>query len=181
MSTSHTQKARLKFNRPSLRARARPPKQRTSLGQAFTSANLNCTLALQHCCHCQGVQYPPRELCHNCLSDDLQWQETQNTGRILSQTELHHSQWEFFKRKLLEKPWAIASIKLDCGVTVFSHLAIANPTAGSAIKVFTHRDASLNSVIIAVAVDVEIETIKQRLAIAQSLGLTEPAVKQGGI
>ncbi len=181
LTPSLTHRARLKYNRPSLRERARPPKPRSSLGQAFSSANLNSILKLQHCLGCNTVQYPPRELCQSCLSDQLRWRESKNTGHIIQAITLHHSLWEFFKRRLAEKPWTIASIRLDCKVTVFAHLATAATTTDMPVQVFTHSDASLNSVIIAVDLATRIDTPPQRLSITQSLGLTEPAIRKGGI
>ncbi len=189
MSTTPTMRSRLKLNRPSLRKLARPPKQRTALGAAFTAANLPVALALQHCRDCGSVQYPPRELCRQCLGDSLVWRSTPGSGRMLSRVELHHSLWEYFKRRLQEKPWPVASVRLDCGVIVFAHLALetfagaANPSlaADTPVQVFTHTDCSLNAVLIAVAAGTPIESRGERRAIAAGLGLLEPAIKPEGI
>ncbi|MEQ9462541.1 MAG: zinc ribbon domain-containing protein [Haliea sp.] len=186
MSTTPTMRSRLKQNRPSLRKLARPPKQRTALGSAFNAANLPVALALQHCRDCGTVQYPPRELCRQCLGDALVWRSTSGSGRLVSSIELHHSLWEYFKRRLVEKPWPVASVRLDCGVIVFAHLAtetFGDPAlpAGTAVQVFTHTDCSLNAVMIAVAADIPVDSRSQRHAITASLGLLEPAIKPEGI
>jgi uncharacterized OB-fold protein len=189
MTTTSTMRNRLKHNRPSVRKNARPPKQRTQLGQAFTAANLPCALALQHCPHCDSVQYPPRELCQHCLGDGLVWRETDTAGRIINRIELHHSLWEYFKRRLQTQAWPITSVRLLSGATVFAHLAIqtfggaeiSEIKAGTRVAVFSHTDASQSAVLFAVAAGTAIETAAQRRAIVAELGLLEPSVKPGGI
>jgi uncharacterized OB-fold protein len=189
VTTSPTMRSRLKYNRPSVRKLARPPKQRTAPGQAFTSANLGCALAMQVCASCGDSQYPARELCQNCLADKLVWRECDTRGSLLSSIELHHSLWEFFKRKIAHAPWPIASIEMANGCIVFAHLAL--PTfgdttvdsleAGQPVRVFSHTDASLSAVLVAVSADTDISTAQQRQDIAAALGLLEPAIKAGGI
>ncbi len=188
MTTTPTMQQRLKHNRPSLRRNARPPKQRSHLGAAFTAANLGCALALQHCRSCERVQYPPRELCQHCLADGLVWREADTAGHIISRLDLHHSLWEYFKRRIAEAPWPVATVRLDCGATVFAHLALpsfgaasaAAVPAGSAVQVFTHTDCSLNSVFIAVSAGTAVATPAQRRELAAALGLLEPAYKPEG-
>ncbi len=189
MSTSDSMRKRLKLNRPSLRRFARPPKQRTAVGAEFTAANLPVALAMQHCRACAVVQYPPREVCGECLEPDLVWRETPGSGTVLAAVDLHHSLWEFFKRRMTEKPWPIATVKLDCGVTVFAHLAVSTLDAscaqdiasGTPVQVFSHSDASRSAVLIAVSEQTAIHTRAHRTAIAESLGLTTAAEKPGGI
>lgn len=189
MSSSHSMRSRLKFNRPSLRLRARPPRQRTAPGAAFTAANLPVALALQHCDECGAAQYPPREVCRHCLSPELRWRECATGGTLLCAVELHHSVWEYFKRRIAQAPWPIASVRLDCAVTVFAHLALpcfGRSTAdvipgGTRVQVLSHSDCSLNAVLIAVGEHTPIATRAQRAAIADATGLTRPALKPGGI
>lgn len=199
MSKRHSMRQRLKLNRPSLRHRARPPRARTPVGMDFNAANLPVALALQHCKACQAVQYPPREVCGECLSPALAWRETGTAGTLLAGVELHHSLWEFFKRRIADAPWPVATVRLDCNVTVFAHLALhtfpfdritsadcitnkaAGLSAGTAVSVFSHSDSSRNAVLIAVSADTPIAERAQRQAIAEHLGLTTPAEKPGGI
>jgi len=188
MTTTRKMQSRLKLNRPSVRHKARPPKQRTPVGDTFTAANLPTALSLQHCSDCGQVQYPPRELCHACLGD-LLWRETSGDGVVSSRVDLHHSLWEFFKRHTAQQPWPIASIKLDCGPTVLAHVDLASfkantaddVPAGTPVKVFSHSDCSQQAVLIMVAASEPITTTDQRQAIAARLGLLEPALKPGGI
>lgn len=188
MTTSSKMQSRLKLNRPSVRHKTRPPKQRTPLGDTFTAANLATALSLQHCCDCGQVQYPPRELCHVCLGD-LVWRETPGNGVVSSRVDLHHSLWEFFKRHTAQQPWPIASIKLDCGPTVLAHVDLASfgaavaddVAAGTPVQVFSHSDCSQQAVLIMVKASEPVATSDQRQAIAARLGLLEPALKPGGI
>ena len=188
MSTP-SMRSRLKFNRPSLRRNARPPRQRTPLGAEFTAANLASSLSMQVCRDCNSVQYPPREVCAECLGDELRWQDVNTAGSLLVSVDLHHSMWEFFKRRVKDAPWPVATVRLDCGVTVFAHVALASFESASAddialttrVKVFSHTDASRNSVLIAVADGIDIATSEQRLAIATDMGLTKIAIREDGI
>ena len=188
MTTSSKTQNRHKLNRPSLRKNARPPKKRSPVGQTFTAANLATSLSLQHCTSCGQVQYPPRELCSACLGD-LVWRPTSGNGIVTSRLDLHHSLWEFFKRKLSTKPWPIASVTLDCGPTVIAHLDVASfaasqaldITPGTPVEIFSHTDCSLQSVLIATAAGQELGSAKNRTERAEQLELLSPALKPGGI
>jgi uncharacterized OB-fold protein len=152
MSTSHKGIARLKYNRPSLRRRARPPRRRTARGQDFSAANYAGALLLQHCVNCDTVQYPPAEICRHCLGNELLWRKTSTRGTILSAVSLHHSLWEYFKRRIANTPWPVATVKLDSGVVVFAHLDLASfkpeilteNLVGLTAQVFSHSDSSFN-------------------------------------
>lgn len=162
------------------------PAFRTPLGLAFTAANEVPALALQHCSHCHTVQYPPRAVCRQCLEEGLVWQETSTRGRLLSRLDLHHSLESYFKQHIETSPWPVASVRLDCGVVVFAHLALAtfshagdNNGVNTAVavpgdtlvNVFSHIDNSHNAVLIAVDAKTPIDTSAQRTAIAQAMGV----------
>lgn len=76
-------------------------------------------LVLQRCEHCQSVQYPPREVCGNCLSDRCRWESQPSGGVVLAVSDLHNSLELFFKDQL---PWTLASVQLDCGPVVLVQL-----------------------------------------------------------
>ena len=179
---------RHKLNRPSLRKTARPPKKRSPLGQTFTATNLGSALTLQHCTDCGRAQYPPRELCGECLGD-LVWKPTSGKGVITSRLDLHHSLWEFFKRKLNDKPWAITSVTLACGPTVIAHLDLESFAAseapevkpGTPVEIFSHSDCSQQGVLIATTTGQDLSSANSRTKIASRMDLLSPAVKTGGI
>lgn len=180
MSGLDKMRKRLKINRPSLRERARPPRLRSACGARFSAANLPGILTLQHCTACNRVQYPPTELCGKCLGDTLVYRASENGGTLLARSELHHSLWEYFKRRLREGPWSIGSIQLDVGPTVIAHIGPGDLGAGDRVQVFSHSDASQSAVLIAVPDSVDLQTIEARRDIVIALGLNRPALRPGG-
>ena len=90
-------------------------------------------LWLPVCLACSTVQYPPREVCVNCLSDALEWQRVDNHGEVLATTVQHYSLDEKFKPQL---PLHVASVKLDLGPVV---IGFSDPDlkAGQKVSVFS--------------------------------------------
>lgn len=186
MATRFSMQRRLRMNRPSLRLRSKPPKQRTPRGQDFTAANLACALSLQKCSECENTNYPPREVCESCLSDQLLWKPADTSGRLLQAVELHHSLWEFFKRRMKKNTWPIASVRLAAGPVVFAHLALdlfehhsaSEIPSASPVSVFSHSDCGNQSVLIAVPGSVDVSDAKIRRQIANRLGITTVAERE---
>lgn len=189
MSNPEKMRRQLRLSRPSLRREARPPRLRTAPGEAFSAANLACSLTLRQCMECGDLQYPPQEVCAHCLGGELVWRPCPGDGTLLSAVDLHSSLWEFFRRRLEEGPWATASIRLQAGVTVFAHLHTGSFGANcatdvslhSAVTVFSHTDCSERSILIAVAAGTPVHSREKRHALAADLGLLEPAIKAEGI
>ncbi|MFK8021141.1 MAG: Zn-ribbon domain-containing OB-fold protein [Pseudomonadales bacterium] len=188
MATRYSMQRRLRMNRPSLRLNSKPPKLRTPRGEDFTAANLAEALSLQQCTECGAVNYPPRELCQNCLSDTLRWRTSDTSGRLLEAVELHHSLWEFYKRRLEAASWPIATVRLVAGPVVFTHLAahlfvndklseVAQLKSGTALNVFSQADGGRQAVLISVPSSVDISTGKARTEIAREMGLTTGALR----
>ncbi len=189
MTTNDLMKSRLKHNRPSLRARARPPKNRTPLGEAFSVANMGTSLQLQYCIDCSRFQYPSQEVCQVCLNDNLIWRTATGEGHIISQTALYHSLWEFFKRRTKQKPWPIVTVALDLGPIVFAHLDVEefdeakllDGSESTQVKVFSHYDCSMRSILIATNKETDTAKKEARRKIVARIGLSEPALRNGGI
>ncbi len=189
MTTRYSMQRRLRMNRPSLRLRSKPPKARTPRGEDFTTANLAGALSMQQCAACERYNYPPREVCESCLNDVLIWRPADSRGRLLQAVDLHHSLWEFFKRRLKHKPWSIASVRLDAGPIVFAHLALelfdlagaSDIPSGRTVAVFSHSDCGNQSVLIAVPDSIDVADPKIRLQIANSLGITSAAQREATI
>ena len=74
-------------------------------------------LALPVCLACSTVQYPLREVCVSCLSDELSWQQVDSMGQVLASTSAHYSLDEAFRGRL---PVCTSSVKLDCGPVVIA-------------------------------------------------------------
>jgi len=181
MNLREKMQRRLKLSRPSLRARARPPKQRSPLGAQFTAANLPTALALQCCDACGHVQYPPTELCGQCLDDSLVYRQVGTEGTLLATTALNHSLWEYYKRRLTQNPWLIGSIALDAGPVVLAHIGENTLKSGERVNVFSHTDASQQAVLVAVAASTDMSTPMARRNIVAGMALDVPAHKEGGL
>lgn len=124
---------------------ATPPAARTHLGTAMTTATAAGSLCLQCCEQCGTVQYPPREVCSNCLSGELSWREVNPAGTVLASSELHHALEPWFKERT---PWLMGSIKLDCGPVVLAHLTDQVAVAGSPVWVLGIKDTSGQAVLV---------------------------------
>ena len=101
---------------------------------------------MQVCKNCSAVQYPPRELCKDCLHDELQWEEISAEGTLISYTVLHASTNAFFREHL---PHQTALVKLDCGPVLIAHLAYDKAKTGDNVTVINRRDISGEGVFVA--------------------------------
>ncbi len=77
-------------------------------------------IILDICSQCGEAQYPPREICRHCLSDQIIKKNVSAFGKIISQIDLRHSLEVSFLKKL---PWKICTIQLECGAIIMAHLA----------------------------------------------------------
>ena len=127
-----------------------PPSARSRIASPMTEAAAKGRFELQVCQRCATVQYPPREACHRCLSDQLVWTLQPGDGELLARTVLHHSFEPYFIERL---PWTIGMIKLDAGPTVVAHLPTRAPRPPARVRVSAHVDQSGQAVLIAVALD----------------------------
>lgn len=147
-----------------------PPAARTALGEQATQAYQPGQLILQCCQQCQCVQYPHRDICVQCLSDDLVWQRQKTGGVVCAGSLLHRSLEPFFQQR---SPWLIGSVKMDCGPLMLAHLADGCQYAGSRVNVIQHLDASQQCVLVALpqtsSIDMP-EAMQQRLGILPHSG-----------
>ena len=95
------------------------------------------SLVLQQCGVCQTVQYPTRQVCVNCLSDQLSLQSVSGAGELLACSALHHSLDKQLNDTIQQQrtPWLLASVKLDCGPVVLGHLLDSGLAAGARVDV----------------------------------------------
>ena len=114
-----------------------------------TGLPTSSTLSLQQCSKCGQVNYPARELCGNCLADALQWRPVKDTGTVQSTTELQYSLEQAYTAHL---PWSIASIQLDCGPIVLTHL-VPGIAIGSAVRLTVVQDKQGNHMLLALSRD----------------------------
>jgi NAD(P)-dependent dehydrogenase (short-subunit alcohol dehydrogenase family)/uncharacterized OB-fold protein len=103
-------------------------------------------LALQECAACGRVQYPPRELCAECLSERLDWHcSGEVAGVLLAETALHHSHEPAYRGLV---PLPVGLVRLACGDAAVAFLA--GPVAvGSPVSVSADVDFAGRAVLIA--------------------------------
>lgn len=96
-----------------------PPATRSRAALGLTVAAARGQFRLQHCAACGQVQYPPRDLCGACLSPELEWRDTDPTGRVIAETTVRVSSDPYFRDRL---PWRMGTVRLTVGVSVLCHL-----------------------------------------------------------
>ncbi|MDB4444483.1 OB-fold domain-containing protein [bacterium] len=84
---------------------------------------------LQKCRECGRLQFLPRPVCVECFSMDLDWQESQGTGRIYSFTHVFAPVRPGPRKQVSETgvPIIFAAIDLDEGVRAMSELVDCKP------------------------------------------------------
>ena len=122
-----------------------PPANRSRVALGLTAAAALGRFELQCCAECGSVQYPPREACQGCLSEKLQWRAQGGTGRLLSETVLHHSNDLFFRERL---PWRLGLVHLDAGPTLMVHLLDCAPAAPARVRVGVRLDRAGQAVLL---------------------------------
>jgi NAD(P)-dependent dehydrogenase (short-subunit alcohol dehydrogenase family)/uncharacterized OB-fold protein len=139
---------RPKRKNPILRTRQMnlPPGARGRVALGLTAAAAEGRFELQTCADCACVQYPPREVCHQCLSPQLQWRTQSGEGVLLGSTTLHHSNDLFFRERL---PWRLGLVHLDAGPTVMTHLHGDVGQAPQRVRVGARLDRAGQAVLIA--------------------------------
>ncbi len=107
-----------------------PPSARGRVAMGMTAAAALGRFELQACQQCGAVQYPPREVCHDCLSPRLKWTLQSGQASLISSTTLRHSNDLFFSERL---PWRLGLVRLDSGPTLIVHLHgdVADLTGGA--------------------------------------------------
>ena len=89
-------------------------------------------IRLQRCAACGAAQYPPREFCGACLSDDVAWQEAETLpARVLARTRLHHSHEPRVRPRL---PLTLGLVRFDAGPVAVCFLG-DDTAPGDAIRV----------------------------------------------
>ena len=137
-----------KRKNPVLRTRlpTLPPGSRSRIALGLTAAAAQGRFELQQCTQCGKVQYPPREACENCLSTKLLWKKQRDSGDLLSESTLHHSNDLFFRERL---PWRLGLVRLDCGASVVAHLHADAPRAPARVRVAARLDRAGQAVLVA--------------------------------
>jgi NAD(P)-dependent dehydrogenase (short-subunit alcohol dehydrogenase family)/uncharacterized OB-fold protein len=122
-----------------------PPGSRGRVALGITAAAAEGRFDLQVCTDCAAVQYPPREVCHRCLSSRLRWRGQGGEARLLGATTLHHSNDLFFRERL---PWRLGLVQLDAGPSLIVHLHGDVGEAPARVKVGARLDRAGQAVLI---------------------------------
>jgi len=125
---------------------AAPSGRRSRVAQPMTAAAASGQFELQECGVCATVQYPPREACCRCLSDELVWKHQSGAGELLSRTALHHSHDPYFRSRV---PWHVGLVRLDSGVSILAHLPADAPKPPARVWVKAHLDRKGAGVLVA--------------------------------
>lgn len=95
---------------------------------------------LQHCENCGCIQYPSREVCRQCLSEDLHWRQvSSDLAVVVSCSQLMHSLEYRYRDRT---PWHVLSVQLQAeGAlgTVLVHASRAFAT-GAVVRLTTVVD-----------------------------------------
>lgn len=125
-----------------------PPTARSRASLFFSAYAARGEMRLQHCKACNAVQYPPRDACAKCWSDELQWQEIDPAGEITSETTLHASTNIYFRERL---PWRIGTVKTKAGPAAVAHLH-SDVKVGDVVRLIARTDKSGQGVFMALPV-----------------------------
>jgi NAD(P)-dependent dehydrogenase (short-subunit alcohol dehydrogenase family)/uncharacterized OB-fold protein len=147
--TAHETVQQPKRKNPLLRTRlpTLPPAVRSRVALGLTAAAARGHFALQVCRDCGAVQYPPREVCRECLSQRLVWKAQDGAGELLTETTLHAAQELFFRERL---PWRVGIVRLDAGVNVIAYLHQTVGPAPCRVRIETSLDRAGQAALIAV-------------------------------
>ena len=115
-----------------------PPGNRSREAQGLTAIAAVGRFALQTRADCGRVQYPPRQICGQCLGDDLPWKDVNPLGTLLAETKLHHANDLFFRDRI---PWRLGMVHMDAGPSVVAHLA-EDCGQGDRVKLSLNLDRS---------------------------------------
>jgi NAD(P)-dependent dehydrogenase (short-subunit alcohol dehydrogenase family)/uncharacterized OB-fold protein len=139
---------RPKRKNPILRTRqpTLPPASRSRVALGLTAAAARGRFELQVCLDCSAVQYPPREVCRNCLSHRLVWRPQDGRGELITETTLRNAQELFFRERL---PWRVGIVRLDAGVNVVAYVHASVGTAPCRVRVEAALDRAGQAVLVA--------------------------------
>jgi NAD(P)-dependent dehydrogenase (short-subunit alcohol dehydrogenase family)/uncharacterized OB-fold protein len=124
-----------------------PPGARSRVALGLTAAAARGALELQVCRDCAAVQYPPREVCRDCLSSRLLWRPHNGEGELVAETVLYVAQELYFRERL---PWRIGVVRLDGGANLLVYLHESVRGTPCRIRVEAALDRAGEAVLLAV-------------------------------
>tara|TARA_R110002073_G_scaffold42552_1_gene119018 strand:+ start:295 stop:672 length:378 start_codon:yes stop_codon:yes gene_type:complete len=103
-------------------------------------------LILPQCGACGTVIYPRREICPDCLSDDVADQAVAAEGVLLARVDLQHSLEPYFQDHM---PWPTGTVQLKHGTVMIAHLVNGDLTTGAAVDIQQMMDIKGRPVMVA--------------------------------
>jgi len=76
-------------------------------------------LTIQRCKNCGTYRFPPKALCHNCLSMETEWEKVSGRGKLYTFTIFHQVYGPEWKE---EVPYNVAVVELDEGPRMISNI-----------------------------------------------------------
>jgi uncharacterized OB-fold protein len=99
-------------------------------------------IRLQRCGACGAAQYPPREFCGACLSDEMTWESAKSLpARVLARTRLHHSHEPRVRPRL---PLTLGLVQFEAGPVAVCFLG-DDAATGDAVRVCLGADGLLEA------------------------------------
>lgn len=94
-----------------------PHAEPTDVSTPFWASCAKGSLTFQRCAACRAVNFPPVEICRDCLKADLAWEPSAGRGVLRSWTVVHRPVTPAF-----EVPYAPAIVELDEGYQMVTNL-----------------------------------------------------------
>lgn len=131
---------------------------RSRMGARLSASLAEGRFELPCCATCGAVQYPPADLCRQCLGNAVEMSSCDPRATVIASAAVHRSYAADFEDG---GSWAIASVKMDAGPIVFAHVTELLD-GGTTVTLVALTDRVGDGVLGAVRTDSEVEQLKQR-------------------
>ena len=132
---------------------------RSSAGVRFSVVLASGNLQFPYCRNCDTVQYPPTEICRQCLSDVIEIIPCDVSGSVIASTRIYRSYALDFAKG---GPWSVASVKMDVGPIVFAHV-LDSLVLATSVTLVSLIDAAGDGVIGAITNEEDVTILQARL------------------
>lgn len=96
---------------------------------------------VQRCCSCSTLRFPAREVCHQCLGSEVEWQALATVGRVVSYIVVHATSIEGHA-----VPFCVVHVELDDGIRMTGKWQAAAPSVGQRVRMETETAGAAASV-----------------------------------
>lgn len=133
------------------RVPTRPSHFRSRAALGLAAAAAEGRFMLQRCAECGTLQYPPRDACTNCLSNDLPWKDVPANGKLIAGTIVRTSTNVYFRERT---PWRVGMVQLDAGPSIMCHVhGDVGDEGDTPVRLINRLDKSGQAVMLAVPVN----------------------------